>query len=87
MVKKLGFGCMRMPLLDSNNTESIDKEQMAKMIDKFIEEGFTYFDTSYVYHNGLSEKILGELLVKRYPRDKFTITTKFPSFMVNTKQV
>ena len=86
MVKKLGFGCMRMPLLDSNNTESIDKEQMAKMIDKFIEEGFTYFDTSYVYHNGLSEKILEELLVKRYPRDKFTITTKLPSFMVNTKE-
>ena len=45
MVKKLGFGCMRMPLLDEKNTESIDKEKMTKMIDKFIEEGFTYFDT------------------------------------------
>ena len=39
-----------------------------------------------LYHNGKSEKALKEVLVDRYPRDKFTITTKLPSFMVNKKQ-
>ena len=78
-MKKLGFGCMRFPLISGLD---IDVEQVKKMIDTFMERGFTYFDTAYVYHQGNSEKTLKEALVKRYPRDKFTITTKMPMFMV-----
>ncbi len=81
-MKKLGFGCMRFPVDENGN---INIEELKKMVDVFIQKGFTYFDTSYVYHNGESEKALGKVLVDRYPRDKFTITTKLPSFMVNTK--
>ena len=81
-MKKLGFGCMRFPMLDGK----IDVEELKKMVDKFMERGFTYYDTSYVYHGGDSEKVLKEVLVDRYPRDKFTITTKLPSFMVHTKE-
>jgi predicted aldo/keto reductase-like oxidoreductase len=82
-MKKLGFGCMRFPLLSDG---SVDVETVKRMIDSFMDKGFTYFDTSYVYHNGNSEKVLKEALVKRYPRDSFTITTKSPVFSINSQQ-
>ena len=30
-MKKLGFGCMRLPILDANDHKSFDKEQIFKM--------------------------------------------------------
>ena len=75
-IAKLGFGCMRLPLLDANDQQSIDLEQFTQMVDAFIEGGGTYFDTAFVYHEGASEKALGEALVKRYPRDAYTVATK-----------
>ncbi len=73
---KLGFGCMRLPLTDANDQTAIDIEQFKQMVDLFMEAGCTYFDTAYVYHNGASETALREALVKRYPRESFTIATK-----------
>ena len=37
--KKLGFGLMRLPLLDENDGASIDLELTKKMVDAFIENG------------------------------------------------
>lgn len=73
---KLGFGCMRLPLLDENDPTSIDIEHFKSMVDAFIEGGGTYFDTAFVYHDGTSETALREALVKRYPRDAYTVATK-----------
>ena len=81
-MKKLGFGCMRFPMRD----QKIDMQELKHMVDVFMERGFTYFDTSYVYHNGESEKVLKEVLVQRYPRESFTITTKSPVFLLNSRQ-
>lgn len=75
-IAKLGFGCMRLPLLDPADQQSIDLEQFKQMVDAFIEGGRTYFDTAFVYHEGASEKALGEALVKRYPRNAYTVATK-----------
>ena len=36
-MKKFGFGLMRMPLLEEGNAANIDKEQVKKMVDLFIE--------------------------------------------------
>lgn len=80
--KKLGFGLMRLPVLDDGQ---IDLEQVKRMADLFLENGFTYFDTSFVYHNGQSEHALRQAVVERYPRDRFTIATKFPTFSVRTQ--
>ena len=44
--KKLGFGLMRLPLLNPNDGSSIDIELTKKMVDTFLEKGFTYFDTA-----------------------------------------
>ena len=47
-MKKLGFGLMRLPLTDASDPASIDVEQVKKMVDIFIEKGFTYFDTAWM---------------------------------------
>ena len=83
--KKLGFGFMRLPLLDSTDQKSIDFDQLEQMVDEYLEAGFTYFDTSFAYHNGTSEAALKRVLVDRCPRDRFTIATKFPTFAVQTE--
>lgn len=81
-MKKLGFGLMRLPLKDKNDPTSIDIEEMKKMVDIFMERGFTYFDTAYPYHNGHSEAAFRKAVVERYPRDKFTVTDKMPCWEV-----
>lgn len=81
---KLGFGFMRLPVFDGN-PENIDFEQLNQMVDEFLGNGFTYFDTSFAYHNGKSEGALKKTVVDRYPRDQFTIATKFPTFAVQTE--
>ncbi len=70
--KKFGFGCMRLPMKDGN----IDFEECNRMVDAFMEAGFTYFDTAKGYLGGLSEVAIRECVVKRYPRESFTITDK-----------
>ena len=84
--KKLGFGLMRLPLTEKDNQESIDMEQLNKMVDTFIERGFTYFDTAYMYHNFQSEIVLREALVKRHDRSSFTVATKMPTMFLKTKE-
>ena len=81
-MKKLGFGLMRLPLLDGNDQKSFDKEQICRMADSFMEQGFTYFDTAYMYHDGGSECVVKEVLVDRHPRDSFLLATKLPTMML-----
>ena len=69
----LGFGCMRLPRQEDN---SIDMELFKQMVDEYIANGFTYFDTAYKYCGGLSETALREALVERYPRESYVLTTK-----------
>lgn len=75
-VPKLGFGCMRFPLIGPKDVTAIDIDQVKEMVDLFMDAGGTYFDTAFVYHDGHSEVALREALVERYPRDSFTIATK-----------
>ena len=68
---KLGFGLMRLPVLEDGN---IDIEQTKKMVDLFMEAGFTYFDTAWAYAG--SEDAIRQALVERYPRESFQLATK-----------
>lgn len=85
MTKKLGFGCMRFPLLDANDPKSMDEEQIYRMVDTFLERGFTYFDTAYMYHEFESERMVRKALVERHPRDSFTLTTKLPTMFLKSE--
>lgn len=84
-MKKLGFGLMRLPLTDPSDSKSIDIKEFCKMADEFIKRGFTYFDTAYMYHDGMSECAAREALVKRYPRSSFTLTDKMPVWYLKEK--
>lgn len=79
---QLGFGMMRLPLLDENDQTSIDVEQVKKMVDTYMESGFNYFDTAFVYHEGVGESTFKKTVVERYPRDSFKIATKLPLFVI-----
>lgn len=70
--KKLGFGCMRLPMKDGE----IDTALFCRMVDRFLEEGYNYFDTAHGYHSGKSETALRACLTSRHPRDAYLLTDK-----------
>ena len=70
-MKKLGFGLMRLPLNHPEDTKDINLEEMQKMVDSFMQKGFHYYDTSYVYHDGASETAFREIVVKKISKGLF----------------
>ena len=85
-MKKLGFGFMRLPVLDENDRTSIDYELVNKMVDTFMNRGFTYFDTARPYHNGASEIAICKCVSSRYPRDAYFLTDKMTMGLVNKEE-
>ena len=75
-IPKLGFGLMRLPMDEGK----IDVARTQEMVDRFLEEGFCYFDTAYGYNDGESEAVAKKVLSDRYPRDKFLLATKLPAW-------
>ena len=70
--KKLGFGMMRLPMIE----KEVDIEQTKRMVDIFLENGFNYFDTAHGYIGGKSELAVRECLTSRYPRESYLLTDK-----------
>ncbi|MBQ6747268.1 MAG: aldo/keto reductase [Bacteroidaceae bacterium] len=85
-MKKFGFGLMRLPLIDPKVASSVDIEQMKQMVDLFIEKGFTYFDTAWMYVGFSSENATKTALVERHPRNTYTLATKLHSGFIQTKE-
>ena len=77
LTPKLGFGFMRLPQKDNS---TFDMNLIKNMVDVFLAEGFSYFDTAYLYPG--SEDAIREALVERYPRKNFTIANKLPVISV-----
>ena len=77
-MNNLGFGMMRLPVL--SGAADFDYPQLEQMVDEFLANGYTYFDTSFVYHEGKSEEAVRKALVERHPRESYTVATKFPTF-------
>ncbi len=76
--QKFGFGCMRLPVRNASDQTTFDYEKIEKLFDRFLEEGFSYFDTAYTYHGYQAEKAVKKALVDRYPRERFQLATKMP---------
>lgn len=82
MKGKLGFGCMRLPLIG----EEVDHALFAEMVDEFMDAGFNYFDTAKVYLGGKSETALKECLTSRYPREDYILTDKLTFWCIEGKE-
>lgn len=81
-MNNLGFGLMRLPLLNTDDQTSINMDMLKEMVDTFLAKGFTYFDTAYMYHMNQSEIAIREALVKRHPRNSFTLASKLPTMFL-----
>lgn len=71
----LGFGVFRLPELDNGQ---YDIKECLRMIDEYMKSDFRYFDMNPYYCKRLSQSIVRELIVKRYPRDSFLLANKMP---------
>lgn len=80
--KRLGFGMMRLPMIG----EDVDIEQVKKMVDAFIDNGFNYFDTAHGYISGKSELAIKECLTSRYSRDEYLLTDKLTDNFFNSEE-
>ncbi|MEG1445759.1 MAG: aldo/keto reductase [Ruthenibacterium sp.] len=71
-MNRFGFGCMRLPMKNG----AVDTAEFSQMVDRFLAEGFTYFDTAHGYLSGQSETALRTCLTSRYPREQYQLTDK-----------
>ena len=83
---KLGFGLMRLPQTNPDDAGSIDIPECERMTDAFIDQGFTYFDTAWMYHNKESEPATKKFLVERHERSEYTLATKMHAGFFNTEE-
>jgi uncharacterized protein len=81
-VSILGFGCMRLPIIDGN-AAAINEPEAARLLHAAIDYGVNYVDTAFPYHQGMSEPFVGRAL-KDAHRDKVYLATKLPSWAIET---
>ncbi len=79
IMKKLGFGLMRLPVCDEK-TKKVDMKEFQRLVDYYMSNGYNYFDTAYPYLNGNSEKAVKTTIVNKYPRESFFLASKLPIF-------
>ena len=82
-VSALGMGCMRMPTRNEEGNP-IDRPEAIRLIRHLIDNGVTYVDTAYGYHDGNSEGLVGEALKDGY-RERVTLATKLPVWLVSER--
>ena len=80
-VSHLGMGCMRLPAMEGGYGAPIDEKKARELIDHAYQSGVNYFDTSWFYHGGDSERFIGEAL-KQYPRDTWYLASKIAGVMM-----
>jgi predicted aldo/keto reductase-like oxidoreductase len=89
-VSILGFGCMRLPVVDGDHTK-IDDDVAIPMLRSAIDSGVNYVDTAYIYHSaafdtpGDSEPFVARALADGY-RDKVMVATKLPMWLLQAPE-
>lgn len=83
-VSALGFGCMRLPVVDGDSGK-IDEPLATAMLRNAIDQGLNYVDTAWTYHSEQSEPFVGRVLQEGY-REKVNLATKMPSWLVKSHE-
>ena len=76
-LSSLGFGVMRLPATAPGYGAPIEYVQATQMLEHAFDSGINYFDTSYFYHDGDSERFLGRTMAN-VPRDTWYLASKIP---------
>lgn len=85
-MSKLGFGFMRLPLLDPADGASVNMKLLTEMVDLYMSRGNNYFDTAYRYCDFASEPALRATLTSRYPRNSFELTNKITLGFIKSEE-
>ena len=79
LISVLGFGCMRF----RRSATGIDMIETEKQLLAAIDAGVNYFDTAYIYPG--SEAAVGEIFAKNGVREKVSIATKLPHYLIKSR--
>ncbi len=71
---EIGFGTWSMGSLWGDR----DDQKATEALNLFLDLGGNFFDTAYVYGDGHSEELIGNVVRKRKVRDKVFVATKVP---------
>jgi len=88
-VSVLGFGAMRLPVVDGRS-DVIDEVPATAMLRAAIDAGVNYVDTAFPYHGtsrsepGESEAFVGRALADGYC-ERVLLATKLPSWLIETR--
>lgn len=77
----LGYGGMRFP----TQRGRLDSARATELLRAAVAGGVNYFDTAWTYHNGASERLLGEVFAGA-ARAGVNIATKLPHWLVRTRE-
>lgn len=83
-VSTLGFGCMRLPVIDKDMAR-IDTQATEKLFQQALDLGVNYVDTAYIYHGGTSESVMGDTIHKLGVRPKILLATKLPVWEISSR--
>lgn len=78
-ISLLGLGTMRLPRINPDEAK-IDDVRAKEILDYALAHGVNYIDTAYMYHDGDSERFLGDALAD-YDRASYYLADKMPIWM------